>query len=57
VRGFAAVARVAILVLATVTVFDDPRVRVEDLAATPVEGGIEIAVEGRLVEGSELPDG
>jgi hypothetical protein len=35
---------------ATVTVFDDPRVRVEDLAATPVEGGIEVAVEGRLVE-------
>lgn len=35
---------------ATVTVFDDPRVRVEDLAANPVQGGIEIAVQGRLVE-------
>lgn len=32
----------------SVTVFDDPRVRVEDLAATPVEGGIEVAVKGRL---------
>jgi hypothetical protein len=25
-------------------------VRVEDLAAMPVEGGIEVAVEGRLVD-------
>ena len=31
-----------------VTVFDDPRVRVENLSATPVAGGIEVAVEGRL---------
>ena len=35
---------------ASVAVFDDPRVRVEDLSATPVEGGIEIAVEGRLAD-------
>jgi hypothetical protein len=42
---------------ATVTVFDDPRVRVEALAATPVEGGIEIAVEGRLTQGAESSDG
>ncbi|MDQ3607942.1 MAG: hypothetical protein M3459_03445 [Actinomycetota bacterium] len=35
---------------AAVTVFDDPRVRVEDLTAMPVQGGIEIAVEGRLIE-------
>ncbi|MDQ3769427.1 MAG: hypothetical protein M3370_08130 [Actinomycetota bacterium] len=34
----------------SVTVFDDPRVRVESLAATPVEGGIEVAVEGRLTD-------
>lgn len=40
---------------ATVTVFDDPRVRAEDLAATPVEGGMEIAIEGRLVDGAQ-PD-